>query len=153
MNSKQRVSFLTIAVGVSLFLLLVMDLLASAASNGNYALDFDGSTDLVELSTTANIMAPTWITTKTVSMWIRPLGGYTCSIDEPASCDAIFGDSPRWWGISRGMYLGQDRIWVWNWATSGGLRRIGVPYTVGEWMHIALVHGMVDCVLIKMGWR
>jgi hypothetical protein len=113
-----------------------------AFSNGDYALSFVGSQDHVRLTTTANIMgAAPWTTTKTVSMWIRPLGNYSCTPTFPAvgRCDAVFGDAPRWWGISRGVHENNpDRIWVWNW--DGNADVVGIPYTVGEWMHVTMVH-------------
>ena len=86
------------------------------------------------------MMGPTsgWETTKTVSLWVQPLG--TSPVCAPASvCDAIFGDRPRWWGISRGVVSGNDRLWVWNY--DGNEDGIGIPYTIGEWVHITLVHG------------
>ncbi len=36
------------------------------------------------------------------------------------------------------MINGQDRIWVFNWDNNED--RVGIPYTAGEWVHIALVH-------------
>lgn len=120
----------------------------AAFSNGDYALGFVSSWDHVRLDTTTNIMASsTWTTTKTVSMWIRPLGNYSCTPTFPsvARCDAVFGDAPRWWGISRGVHPpgSEDRIWVWNVGgpMAGQIQAIGIPYTVGEWMHVAMVHG------------
>jgi hypothetical protein len=86
------------------------------------------------------MMAPTWTTTKTVSLWVKPEGpGEVCSLGvEVAACDAIFGDRPRFWGIARGVLGGQDRIWVFNFDGSSDM--VGVDYIPGEWVHIALVH-------------
>jgi hypothetical protein len=149
MSFKRRVSFLGLIFSVSLVLFLEVGLLASAASNGDYALGFDGSTDNVRLDYTITMMGtPTWVTTKTVSMWVRPLGTYSCTAvaPSPPRCDAIFGDAPRWWGISRGINVtppvGGDMIWVWSVDYQNGTTDyIGFPYTVGEWVHVALVHG------------
>ncbi|MCA9933506.1 MAG: LamG domain-containing protein [Ardenticatenaceae bacterium] len=109
------------------------------AYNGDYALEFDGTTDYIILDETSSIMAPTWVDTKTVSLWIKPTGTPFCLAPaDVARCDNIFGDRARWWGISRGDIGGQDRIWIWNY--DGDYDRIGVEYTVDEWAHITLVH-------------
>lgn len=150
MPPKHRYRFLLFSVGlvVVLAFLLANVLFTQASPNGDYALHFDGTTDNVRLIETINLMGtPTWVTTKTVSMWVRPLGTYSCASppvpSTPVTCDAILGDSARWWGISRGINVfppaGGDMIWVWSW--DGNLDAIGIPYTVGEWTHIALVHG------------
>ena len=110
-----------------------------AGPDAGLALRFDGVNDFVRLSATATMMGPTWTTTKTVSLWLNPVGVPSCTGPDPAACDAIFGDRPRWWGISRGVINGLDRIWVWNY--DGSLRKVGIPYSAGEWVHIALVHG------------
>lgn len=110
---------------------------------GGYALEFDGSNDFVGLNKTALMMAPGWENTKTVSLWVRPTGSaQACDHNDVGSCDAIFGDRPRWWGISRGLIYGVDRLWVFNVDNSPGsfMDTIAVTYTPGEWMHIALVH-------------
>jgi hypothetical protein len=86
-----------------------------------------------------------------VTVTVRPPGadpGFSLKFDgvsdvvtlpsSPLTCDAIFGDRARWWGITRGPYNGQDRIWVWNWDNN--LDAVGIPYTPGQWVHIALVH-------------
>jgi len=112
----------------------------SAPSSG-YALKFDGSNDYVRFAQTAYMLSPGWESTKTVSLWIKPTGSSLVCTYGVAWCDAVFGDRPRWWGISRGIVSGQDRIWIWNsdW-NQGNIDSIGVSYTVGEWMHIAMVH-------------
>jgi hypothetical protein len=109
------------------------------ADDPGYALRFDGVSDFVRLAPTASVLAPGWQSTKTVSVWVRPTGVATCTGADPAACDAIFGDRPRTWGISRGSLGGLDRIWVWNY--DGTFDRIGIEYTPGEWAQIALVHG------------
>ncbi len=37
-----------------------------------------------------------------------------------------------------GSFNSQDRIWVFNY--DGNIDQVGVQYTIGEWMHIAMVH-------------
>ena len=119
------------------------------AVGSGYALEFDGNSDFVELHQTAYMMNAGWETTKTVSLWVKPIGlGEDCLYNDVAFCDTIFGDRPKWWGITRGVLDGFDRIWIWNAAgsTTYLIDRIGVEYTPDEWVHIALVH--YDGVLI-----
>ncbi len=44
------------------------------AYSGGYALEFDGDDDLVILGTLENILGSTWKLSKTLSVWVRPLG-------------------------------------------------------------------------------
>ncbi|MDT8304985.1 MAG: LamG domain-containing protein [Anaerolineae bacterium] len=106
--------------------------------DAGYALAFDGTTDYVQVAETAYVLGSGWETTKTVSLWVKPTGVATCTNASPAHCDAILGDRPRWWGMSRGVVSGADRIWVWNF--DGNMDVVGVDYTVGEWVHIAMAH-------------
>jgi hypothetical protein len=104
-----------------------------------YALEFDGQDDYVVLAETSAIMGVDsgWQDNKTVSVWVKP-SGQAITGPSPAHLDHIVGDRPRWWGISRGIFGGNDRIWVWNY--DGATQAIGIEYTVDEWVHIALVH-------------
>lgn len=118
---------------------------ASTTPSGGagYALDFDGTTDFIEFESANSIFGAGWQDTKTVSLWVKPdtqVG--PCAINTPAWCDAIFGDRPRWWGISIGGIVGMDRIWVWNYdgSSSSPLDMIPIDYTPGQWVHVALVH-------------
>lgn len=113
------------------------------SSGAGYALDFDGTTDFVEFESANSTFGAGWQDTKTVSLWVKPdtqVG--PCAINTPAWCDAIFGDRPRWWGISIGGIVGMDRIWVWNYdgSSNSPLDMIPIDYTPGEWVHVALVH-------------
>jgi Concanavalin A-like lectin/glucanases superfamily/Bacterial Ig-like domain len=110
------------------------------ADSAGFALAFDGINALVELHETSLMMASTWTTTKTVELWVKPEGpAVDCGISGVAACDYILGDRPEWWGITRGIVNGLDRIWLYNF--DGNMDQIGVPYTAGVWVHIALVHG------------
>jgi hypothetical protein len=109
-----------------------------AGSDPGFALRFDGTSDFVSLAPTSSMMAAGWQTTKTVSLWVKPTGSSFCSSPNPGACDSILGDRSRWWGISRGVIGGLDRIWVWSWDTDADA--VGIDYVVGEWVHIALVH-------------
>jgi hypothetical protein len=86
------------------------------------------------------MLASTWKDTKTVEVWVKPEGpSAVCPYNNPMLCDKIVGDRPQWWGITRGIINGQDRIWLFN--VDSNLDFLGIPYTPGEWVHIALVHG------------
>jgi len=102
-----------------------------------FALRFDGSTDYVFLSETANMMGTGWEDNKTISLWVRPQGAAEAGVD-PVHCNAIFGDRPRWWGISRGIIGVDDKIWIWNY--DGNFDSIAIDYAVDEWVHLAMVH-------------
>lgn len=112
-------------------------------SGSGYALEFDGTSDFVKLVETAYILGPGWEDTKTISLWVKPLGvGEDCNYNNVAFCDTIFGDRPKWWGINRGVIDGLDRIWIWNFDGSSNsiIDRISIEYTPDEWVHISLVH-------------
>ncbi len=125
-----------------------------ADGEAGYALSFDGVDDYVWLGSTDALMGTGWEDTKSVSLWVKPEGdAVTCFRDDPGQCDTIFGDRPVWWGISRGIINGEDRIWVWNNPTTDGIifDLIGVKYTSGEWLHIALVHAEGNWTVYKNG--
>ena len=110
----------------------------AVSGSAGYALLFDGADDQAVLGQTGPLMGGTgWQTSKTVELWVKPTGAPITG-PSPAELDVVFGDRPRWWGISRGIAQGQDRIWVWNY--DGNFDMIGIPYSAGEWAHIALVH-------------
>ena len=133
------------AVQAVLILMILAGMLSSlparfAFADTNYALQFDGNNDFVRLAETDFIFGPGWKATKTVEMWILPQGpSPVCASPDPAWCDAVFGDRPRWWGISRGTIAGLDRLWIWN-MDGAGLDVVPVAYTVDVWTHIAMVH-------------
>jgi hypothetical protein len=114
------------------------------ASAAGWALKFDGEDDYVALGWTDSVMGSSWISTKSFSMWLLPMGAAQDCKKEPtqpfdvAFCDQILVNYPHFFGIARGIIDGQDRIWLWNHST--GDQRIGIQYTTGEWIHIAFVH-------------
>jgi hypothetical protein len=133
----------SIIIAVVLLSFFSAPAIPTRADDAGYALAFDGENDLVRLAETSYIMASTWKDTKTVELWVKPEGpAVTCPNNIVGTCDSILGDKPVWWGISRGIVGGQDRIWIFNWDGSSGsaIDQIGVPYTAGEWIHIAMVH-------------
>lgn len=110
-----------------------------AGGDAGYALEFDGVSDYVRLASASNMLGSGWTTTKAVALWVKPLGtAQVMPRPEPSSCDALFGDRPRAWGISRCVMNGMDRLWVWNF--DGSFDIIGVPYNMGEWIYVALTH-------------
>ena len=148
-------SSLQIAVIALLVASLISGLPAgSATANTNWVLQFDGATDQVTLHKTVDMIGADWATAKTVTLWVLPFAGNTCAGPDAALCDAILGDQPHYWGISVGLipsghHGGQDRIWVFN--ENGGEDLIGIPYTPGEWVYIALVHDGVTLSAYKNG--
>ena len=145
---KNMVSFGLKAVLVAC-LLANLIVVAAFADDAGYALRFDGTSDFVEFPLTTDILGIDWESTKTVALWVKPDGTQipcTTLADPNAvgTCPSIFGDRPTYWGIAIGHLPGpnQNRIWVWNYDGSVGSIAdfIGVDYTPGEWVHIALVH-------------
>jgi hypothetical protein len=144
LSPKQFVIRLIVSLALLVTLIFSTPAMPVRADDAGFALAFDGENDLVQLTYTSTIMASTWTTTKTVEVWVKPEGPVSDCIDEPgdpafvAACDYVFGDKPEWWGITRGEISGQDRIWLYNF--DGNMDQIGIPYTTGEWVHIAMVH-------------
>lgn len=135
-----------------------------------YALDFDGVNDYVRLPFTADIMSPGWESSKTVTVWLKPDSeGIECpgQFGQFPQCDHIVQDFPEWWGISIGSAQIDnngpiDRIWVWNARynvpcpeppaiCSARIDVVPIPYTPGQWVHIALVHDGVTLFAYKNG--
>ncbi|MFN2196130.1 MAG: LamG domain-containing protein, partial [Anaerolineales bacterium] len=107
---------------------------SAPVGSAGFALSFDGNNDFVELAETSGILGTGWEDTKSVEFWVLPEGPTPiCEHQDPAWCDAVFGDRARWWGVSRGELFGLDRLWVWNTDGSPGsyVDIIGVPYTSG----------------------
>lgn len=135
-------------IGLTVLLVLVLAVFAAGsphttatADTAGYALEFDGNNDLVMLDDTVSILGSGWENTKTVELWVKPLAAGTPCVT-PGDCKLVFGDQPRWWGVSQGVVGGLDRLWVWNadFENYAFLDFIPVPYTVGSWVHITLVH-------------
>jgi len=126
------------------------------AFSGEYALEFDGNTDFMEIDRAVNVLGNNWQVTKTISLWVRPTGAAPILSEEAEIVDGdfIFGDHPRWFGIYQAEIDGLDRIWVWNIDDPQfgvGLSIIGIPYTIGEWVHITLVHENTSLKAYKNG--
>jgi hypothetical protein len=106
----------------------------------NDALQFDGLNDYVTLGDTGDAFGSTgWIDNKVVSAWVQPTGAVGPAT-HPTSGQILVGtDRPRNFGISRAVYNGSDRLWVWN-SDGNGVDMVGIDFTPGEWLHVALVH-------------
>ncbi len=127
---------------IILIVILLSGLLTATAfaDHAGDALEFDGAGEYVRIGDTGVLMGGVgWQSEKTVSLWLKP-DNTAAPVTDPPSGEMIVGvDYPQIFGINRANFNGQDRIWVWN-ADSNGFDVIGIPYTSGEWMHIALVH-------------
>lgn len=109
-------------------------------SGENHALNFDGNSNYMRLGSTADVMGSgDWANEKTVSVWVNPEPGSSPAIQPNAGYLIVGNDRPRTFGITRATFNGADRIWVWN-GDSNGTDYIGIDFTPGEWVHIALVH-------------
>ncbi len=127
-----------ITLFVLIFVIVPVSLVFADGEAGS-AMFFDGLDDYVLLDETNIVMGGTaWKNSKTVSMWVKPEGIAAVCVPNPSNCDAVFGDRPRWWGISRGNINGEDRLWIWNYDTD--VDSVSIRYTAGEWVHITLVH-------------
>jgi len=123
---------------VFLLSLFVPQATVSATAAG-WSLSFDGNNDYVLIDETGIVMGGTgWKDSMSFSLWVKPIGTGFCTANDAAACDSIFGDRPRWWGLSHGVVDGQPRLWAWNY--DGNYDKIGIPYTENEWVHIAWVH-------------
>ena len=148
-NTPAIVTTLPVALAAMLLagIFLLTPPVPSQAESAGWALQFDGSTDLVVFTTTSSIIGSGWENSMTVSLWVKPKSYTVCSRNDVVWCDNIIGDRPRWWGISIGDLSNgtdptKDRIWVWNadYETNSPFDIIGVEYTPGEWVNITLVH-------------
>jgi hypothetical protein len=140
------------SISIVALILVSSSILLARAEDAGWALQFDGSNDLVKLPSAPTIIGAGWENSKSVSLWVKPTGtAQDCESDDVALCDTIFGDKPRYWGITRGLSLGLDRIWVWNYDASetSSTDSIGLTYTPGEWVYVTLVHDSGDLCAYK----
>jgi hypothetical protein len=125
-----------------LLIALMFSYLAQPAQaySGGYALDFDGIADHVTLGNTATILGSNWASTKVISVWVRPTGPEPPESGDPSVGDLIVGNNgPRSFGIYRSNLTGTGpRITVWNNDTDTDM--VAIPFVVGEWIHITMVH-------------
>ena len=144
--------FLSITIHAIIIFMLAFSWLAALPAQpalayaGEYAITFDGVDDYVNLGLTTTLMGSyQWHYTKSISVWIRPTGpSQLASNNDVARMPQIVGNNARWFGIARGIRFGVDAIWIWNYDGDYGI--VQVPYTIGEWTHITLVHNAIDDV-------
>lgn len=162
---RNRYVYSLISFTLALVVLFWLANTLRAAPNGDYALEFAnnsyvrlGGAGVTEDQVFGSLNPPTrtWPITKSISLWIRPMGPPSSGGDI-GLLEHIAGNNPRWFGISRGVLLPQpgqpDRIWIWNtWANPTPQSSvIGIEYQVGEWMHVALVHDSTTLYAYKNG--
>jgi hypothetical protein len=148
---KQSWASLSIKGGMALTLLAILlaGLAVSPASaySGGYAVGFEGLGSVIMINHTGVLgTVDACRDLKSISAWVKPLG-LTHEGPQAGNLQLIVADAPVWFGISRGTIsdvgspdYGKDRIWVFNTNTSFVEQRIGIEYTVGEWVHVAFVH-------------
>ncbi|MBU0536683.1 MAG: right-handed parallel beta-helix repeat-containing protein, partial [Nanoarchaeota archaeon] len=108
---------------------------ATGGYDGFGAYEFDGVDDWID--TNKNIQEFMNSTTKTISMWIKPVDSsqqYNYAYDGPAAIMDAGGHV----GILKGNISGEDKIWVYNW--DGDADIVSMDYNIGEWMYVTLVH-------------
>lgn len=91
-----------------------------------------------------------WLSEKTISVWIRPSAASAPEV-APDSGQLIVGTHrPRTFGITRALFGGADRLWVWN-ADDNGTDYIAIDFVVDEWVQITMVHGGGNLYAYKNG--
>ncbi len=149
---SNRQNFISLTYKSWLVIILLVSLMAglpaitaNAYAGGN-TVGFDGAGSVIKIDYPL-ILGPVddCRNTKSVTAWLRPVGPPPEQLDV-GSLGLVASDLPVWFGISRGKIsstgspdYGKDRIWVFNWDLVS-IKSIGIPYEVGEWVHIALVH-------------
>lgn len=112
----------------------------ASADNAGYALAFTGPGERVVLGSTIDLFGGTeWTSAKTITIWVRVDGTESPATTPESGQILVANDRPHTFGVSRAIFNGADRIWVWN-SGGSGIDAIGIDFTVGEWMQIALVH-------------
>ncbi|MBI2429172.1 MAG: VCBS repeat-containing protein, partial [Ignavibacteriales bacterium] len=102
------------------------------------AMQFDGTNDYISTGKSlSDILGSGAASTKSISVWIKP-EGTSPSVANLYQGEGIIADAGAYWGIYRSNVSGTDRIWVYNWT--GASSAIAIPFTMNEWMHIAMVH-------------
>lgn len=129
------------AVILALLLGFTMFFVAAPAfsDHAGLALQFDGVDDFVKLQNTGDTLGSSWDSSKTVSLWFNPTAATSPATSPAAGALLVGNDRPRTFGISRALFNGLDRIWVWNYDNNG-IDLIPVEFTPGEWIQVTLVH-------------
>jgi hypothetical protein len=131
-----------------IFICLIVPLAAglvmfSARADAGHALSFNGVNNFASLAKGSTLMGVNWPVEKTISLWLRA-DDTPAPVTAPASGELILGnDRPRTFGITRAVYNGLDRIWVWN-VDANGLDVVGIAYEPMHWLHLAVTHDGVQ---------
>ena len=103
--------------------------------NGYPSFQFDGSTDRLRNSATADDFIDNNLGVLIVNM--KPTGA-TPPVGQPYLGDVALGDADGWINISRANLSGTDRIWVNNF--NSGETFVEVTYSVNAWIVITWRH-------------
>ena len=143
MNNFLKKNIASQLTRIILFLILLVSFMPMQqvfAESSGWSLKFDGIDDYVSLGKTEEVLGGTWKDTKSMSVWINPTGtAQDCDWVDVAFCDQIIVNQPHFFGIARGIIEGQDRIWVWNYSSTG-VQKIGIQYNPNEWINVSFVH-------------
>lgn len=102
---------------------------------GPYGMSFDGNTG-TRVDMTPAISSLFSASTGTIAAWVKPAG--TAPTLTISYNGGFVGDAGAYAGLCRGIIGGNDRFWSYNY--DGAEERVGVAYTVGQWMHLVWVH-------------
>jgi hypothetical protein len=139
LNSTNHIIRLVVTIFVVAAIAIGAYFTPAFADDPGYALSFDGIRQYVRLGNTSTVMGNSaWVETKSVTLWVKVTGN-----SPPTSLsggEMIFStDNPQLFGMVRAISSGRDRLWVWN-GDANGPDFVGVDFTPGEWMHLAVVH-------------
>jgi hypothetical protein len=117
-----------------------------AAGRVGQAIVLSGSSQYVTLDKAASTFfsSSAW----TMSMWLNP-SGTAATPANAYSGQGATSDNNGYLGIARAVIGGSDRIWVFNW--DGSEKKIGVPYTAGQWCHVVATLGGGTLSIYKDG--
>ncbi len=101
------------------------------------ALNFNGTNQGINIAD-ANACTNS---TCSVSVWVKPTGAAPAAAGFVWNGQEIFGDTNGFWGIYRSVVTGNgsvDRLYAEVW--DGGQEYAGITFTIGQWIHLVLVH-------------
>jgi hypothetical protein len=110
------------------------------------ALTFDGTNGYVATGKTDNDLLTQ--AAGTFSAWIRA----TAASPNRGASDTgyiIVGCVDQYVWLSQASVLGADRIWCGSWA--GGVKEVGVTFTLNEWVHVTWCHSNGQLIAYKNG--
>ena len=102
---------------------------------GRDGLSFDGTNDYVDTNSPISDLFSQ--STGVMAAWIKPSSAGS-TIADAWHGRGIMADRNGFLGLVQGSIGGDDRIWAWNW--DGSQDRVGAPYVVNAWQHVAWTH-------------